>query len=38
MKSLDKLRLVLDKNGIKSDIRGGRQHYLRWDISITPFR
>lgn len=36
MESLHKLKVVLERNGIKGDIRGGRQHYLRWDVSITP--
>jgi hypothetical protein len=35
-KQKDKLQFTLDKLKINQKIIGNRQHYLRWDSSITP--
>jgi hypothetical protein len=34
--SVDTLRRTLAEAGIRQDVMGGRQHYLRWDTSVTP--
>lgn len=30
------LKKVMNEEGIRQKLIGGRQHYLRWDMSITP--
>lgn len=35
-RSVSKLRHALEQEGIEQDELGGRQHYLRWDVSLTP--
>lgn len=34
--SVQKLRRVMEEEGIRQDTLGGRQHYLRWDSAATP--
>jgi peptidoglycan/xylan/chitin deacetylase (PgdA/CDA1 family) len=33
----DHLKQVMDKAHIKQDLESSRQHYLRWDSSVTPY-
>ncbi|MFD2270350.1 polysaccharide deacetylase family protein [Undibacterium arcticum] len=33
--SVSKLRRIMEEEGIKQDVLGGRQHYLRWETPTT---
>jgi hypothetical protein len=35
MRSIERLRRVLEEEGIQQPLLGGRQHYLRWEMPYT---
>ncbi len=36
-KTVNELKALLEEESVQQSIIGGRQHYLRWDFSITPY-